>query len=76
MKIGIITFWDSQDNYGQIMQCYALSTYLEMAGNKTVIIRYKPYQKESRLARLKKLNPAMCFHITSFGMNRQNLLWI
>lgn len=27
-KIGIITLWDSQDNYGQVLQCYALQRYL------------------------------------------------
>lgn len=73
MKIGIITFWDSQDNYGQIMQCYALSTYLEKAGNKTVIIRYKPYQKESRLARLKKLNPAHVFAYYKYRKEQTSL---
>lgn len=68
MKIGIITFWDSHDNYGQIMQCYALSTYLEKAGHNTVIIRYKPYQKEGRLARLKKLNPT---HVIAYYKYRK-----
>lgn len=73
MKIGIITFWDSQDNYGQIMQCYALSTYLEKAGHNTVIIRYKPYQKESRLARLKKLNPTHVFAYYKYHKEQKTL---
>lgn len=73
MKIGIITFWDSQDNYGQIMQCYALSTYLEKTGHNTVIIRYKPYQKESRLARLKKLNPTHVFAYYKYRKEQTSL---
>ena len=28
MKIGIVTFWNSEDNYGQILQCYALQRFL------------------------------------------------
>lgn len=40
MKIGVITFWDSNDNYGQIMQCYALQTYLKKLGHDVVLIRY------------------------------------
>lgn len=42
MKIGIITFWWSQDNYGQIMQCYALQAYLRNKGHDVFLIRYNP----------------------------------
>lgn len=41
MKIAIVTFWDSQDNYGQIMQAYALCQYLTKEGHSPFIIRYK-----------------------------------
>lgn len=47
MKIGVITFWDSQDNYGQIMQCYALQTYLRNLGHDVVLIKYKPTSKKT-----------------------------
>ena len=30
MKIGIITFWTSNDNYGEVLQCYALQRYFEV----------------------------------------------
>lgn len=40
MKIGIITFWWSQDNYGQILQCYALQKYLRDMGHDAFLIRY------------------------------------
>jgi hypothetical protein len=40
MKIGIMTFWLSEDNYGQILQCYALQKYLRDAGHDAYLIRY------------------------------------
>lgn len=52
MKIGIVTFWDTQDNYGQLLQCYALQTYLKILGHKPFLIRYSPKQ-EFTLLKLK-----------------------
>lgn len=40
MKIGIITFWETQDNYGQIMQNYALQETLKKLGHSSYLIRY------------------------------------
>ena len=45
MKIGIMTFWWSNDNYGQLLQCYALQKYLREKGHDVFIIRYKPTWK-------------------------------
>lgn len=42
MKIGIMTFWWDDDNYGQILQCYALQKYLRDAGHDAYLIRYDP----------------------------------
>jgi hypothetical protein len=42
MKIGIMTFWRSSDNYGQLLQCYALQKYLRDAGHYAYLIRYDP----------------------------------
>jgi len=41
MRIGIMTFWWSQDNYGQLLQCCALQKYLRDLGHDTFVIRYK-----------------------------------
>lgn len=41
MKIGVITFWDSQDNYGQLLQCYALQHFLRLNGHDAFLIRYR-----------------------------------
>lgn len=40
MKIGIMTFWWSEDNYGQLLQCYALQKYLQDLGHDAYLIRY------------------------------------
>ena len=40
MKIGIITFWESTDNYGQVLQAYALQTVLKNMGHEPFLIRY------------------------------------
>ncbi|WP_443738791.1 polysaccharide pyruvyl transferase family protein [Treponema sp.] len=40
MKIGIITFWGTKDNYGQVLQCYALQQYLISQGHEPFLIRY------------------------------------
>jgi len=40
MKIGIMTLWWSEDNYGQLLQCYALQKYLRDMGHDAYLIRY------------------------------------
>jgi hypothetical protein len=42
MKIGIITYWTSQDNYGQLLQCYALQTFLKNLGHEVFLIKDVP----------------------------------
>ncbi len=43
MKIGILTFhWAT--NYGAVLQCYALQSYLESMGHDVKVINYKPRQ--------------------------------
>lgn len=41
MKIGIVTFWWSDDNYGQLLQCYALQRWLGKCGHESFVIRYR-----------------------------------
>lgn len=41
MKIGILTFhWAT--NYGAILQCFALQTFLESLGHQVKVVNYKP----------------------------------
>ena len=63
MKIGIITFWQSQDNYGQILQCWALQHFLMSIGHDAYLIRYthtnpKPLLKE-QLKKILKVYPVL-----------------
>ncbi|MFI3293149.1 MAG: polysaccharide pyruvyl transferase family protein [Rikenellaceae bacterium] len=40
MKIGIVTLWHISDNYGQLLQSYALQTYLRNLGHEPFLIRH------------------------------------
>ena len=40
MKIGIVTFWQTRDNYGQMLQCLALQYKLKGMGHDPYLIRY------------------------------------
>ena len=42
MRIGIITYWSSSDNYGQQLQCFALQKYLKGLGHDAYLIKYMP----------------------------------
>lgn len=53
MKIGIITFWQSNDNYGQVLQCFALQQQLIKLRHKPFLIKYVPLQKQFRHPLLK-----------------------
>lgn len=41
MKIGIITFWWCHENYGQILQCFALQEVLRKKGHQPFLIKYR-----------------------------------
>lgn len=41
MKIAILTYWWSEDNYGQMLQAFALQTYLKSLGSDSEIVRYR-----------------------------------
>lgn len=45
MRIGIVTYWMSDDNYGQLLQCYALQKYLRLQGHDAFLIKYAPQQQ-------------------------------
>lgn len=50
MKIGIITFWQTKDNYGQMLQNLALQQYLLSLGHSPYLIRYAHSQaKQSQI---------------------------
>ena len=59
MKIGILTFWQTEDNFGQLLQCYATQTYLQSLGHETFLVRtinghsYNPSFKEQCINKLR-----------------------
>lgn len=55
MKVGIITFWQSNDNYGQVLQCFALQQQLIKLGHKPFLIKYAPLQKTIQTSIAEKL---------------------
>ncbi|MBO4805952.1 MAG: polysaccharide pyruvyl transferase family protein [Paludibacteraceae bacterium] len=40
MKIGVVTFWQTRDNYGQMLQCWALQCQLKKMGHEPFLVRY------------------------------------
>lgn len=63
MRIGIITYWQSYDNYGQLLQCFALQKYLTNLGHDVFLIRYDfanrklPGNKWKRLVKIALVYP-------------------
>lgn len=51
MKVGIITLWDSDDNYGQVLQAWALQSHLLRQGHEPYLIRYSGYLNGPRKRR-------------------------
>ena len=41
MRIGVLTHSASDDNYGQLLQCYALQEYLKKIGHQPFLIHYE-----------------------------------
>lgn len=42
MKIGVITIWYGDSNYGMIWQCWALQKYLKDLGHEPYVIKFNP----------------------------------
>jgi len=60
MKIGIMTFWESNNNYGQILQLFALQKYLMKLGAEPYVIRFRriaPKKKMTFFGKLIRFNP-------------------
>ena len=55
MKIGVITFWQSKDNYGQILQLFAMQEYLKQKGYYPFVIRYNGVDDTISVSLLKRL---------------------
>ncbi len=61
VKIGTITYWWTQDNYGQVLQCYALIDFLRRLGYDAFLIRCWPMpSKHGFLTLIKKALRYLC----------------
>ena len=54
-KAAIITYWNTNDNYGTVLQNYALQTYLKEKNISSTLIREKLSSKEILKNRMKRL---------------------
>ena len=77
LKIGILTFWWSNDNYGQLLQCYGLQKYLRDAGHEAFLIRYNPqndYAKTPFVLKIyKALNPVKLCKFLGYKINQKKI---
>lgn len=47
MRIGVVTFWYGKENYGMLLQCWALQQMLKQMGHSPFVIRYEPKSQRS-----------------------------
>lgn len=74
MRIGIITFWESKDNYGQILQAYALQRFLRNKGHAAYVIRYRNSVKRNLIWWLKlPLKIARYLYLITFQKSEYEL---
>ncbi len=76
MKIGIITFWESGDNYGQLLQCWALQQQLKGMGHDPFLIKYHSTKKHptsfsQKVGKVLKIYPVV-LKITEYIKSKQN----
>ncbi len=75
MRIGIMTFWWSNDNYGQLLQCYALQKYLRDAGHEAYLIRYRDMERSPLWKRIVKgLNPYLLYKYLLYNIRRNKIM--
>lgn len=77
MKIGIMTCWQPDDNYGTQIQGFALQKYLEKIGNDVFLIQYHRFDDVLIIKRpfwkiLKVLNPYLLLHFIKNQLDSKN----
>lgn len=66
MKIGTLTYWTTSNNYGQLLQCYALQQSLKLMGHDPYLIRYDPFSgRPSMIRRLQGITLSKIASIVS-----------
>lgn len=77
MKIGIMTCWQPDDNYGTQIQGFALQKYLEKMGNDVFLIQYHRFDNILMIKRpfwkiLKALNPYLLLRFIKNKLDSKN----
>lgn len=71
-----MTFWWSEDNYGQILQCYALQKYLQDAGHDAYVIKYNN-SSDYTIPLINKifmmLNPRLVYNAFSYRIRKKKM---
>lgn len=68
MKIGIITYWTSTDNYGQLLQCFALQKYLRDQGHDVEVIRHIQLKSSKDF---RKLTPKHIYNFCKYKIQKR-----
>lgn len=74
MKIGILTFSSTNDNYGQLFQGYALQKYLQLQGHDAYLICYVYQPRWPLLKKISKM--ALVYPLVKRIMNYKNRQWL
>lgn len=77
MKVAILTLFGSRDNYGQVLQSYALCFVLKKMGHEPYIVRYFPAERNSlkgRILYLLKEIYGKCKILAKAGVQYDNYL--
>lgn len=72
MKIGVLTFCSTEDNYGQVLQCYALQFYLNSMGHETYLIKYDASRNGKDLLWLLSLPHKILRKVLSIVLNKKD----
>jgi Polysaccharide pyruvyl transferase. len=76
MKVGLLTYWWSKDNYGQQLQLFALYTFLKNNGYESFVIRYD-MRGDIQINYWKKiykiLNPLVLYRFAKNYLKRRQL---
>ncbi len=63
MKVGIMTYWQTVDNYGQLLQCYALQQTLKEMGCEPYVIRYDIYNRKRTVSFARRMAHVLLFPV-------------
>lgn len=77
--IGVVTFWNSKDNYGQLLQCFALTRFLKNMGYSPKLIKCDLSEKTNLFHKVKTfllliLSPFKMYEVILNKKIRKNII--